>query len=281
MVSNRLGTMFHETFALSRESLRQVLSVVIDNKSVNFSSQEKRFDALRENTKLGTNYVKAMPKYAKGAGLLDDSFEASLFGTTVYKKDPLMSQASTLWLIHYHLTVPQGLGPAFWNELVMTNFRSGNEFEKADLESQIKDFYLRTEGENLADRSVSSTATIFLGTYTKPDGLGNINLLQQVNGDRYRVNEDLDPPPTWAVAYSIIDFWKKNFSDRTTINLDEMTEENGIANIFMIGAGKVATILQKMQAEGFVDLYRVAPPYQVVLLSPNTQALFERIYANE
>jgi len=37
----------------------------------------------------------------------------------------------------------------------------------------------------------------------------------------------------------------------------------------MIGAGKVATVLQKMQMEGFVDLFRVSPPYQVVLLRPN------------
>lgn len=281
MISSKLGTMFHESFSLSRESLRQVLSVVIDNENVNFSSQEKRFDVLRKNTKLGTNYVKAMPKYAKGAGLLDDKYEASFWGTTVHNKDHLMCQTSTLWLIHYHLSAPQGLGPLFWNELVLANFRGGNEFEKEDIEKQIKEFYLRTEGESLADRSASTTATIFLGTYTKPDGLGDLNLLQQVEGNRYRVNDDLDSPPTWAVAYAILDFWKKYFPDRTTINLDELTEGNGVASIFMIGAGKVANILQKMQTEGFIDLYRVAPPYQVVLLRADMNAILEKIYANE
>jgi hypothetical protein len=281
MVAGKLGTMFHESFSLSRESLRQVLSVVLDNGSVNFSSQEKRFDVLRESTNLGTNYVKAMPKYAKGAGLLDDSFEASLFGAMTYQKDRLMSLPSTLWLIHYHLSVPEGLGPSFWNELVLNNFRSGNEFGKDDVEKQIKDFYEHTENEILANRSISSTATIFLGTYIKSDGLGGLNLLQQVQQNRYKVNDDLDSPPTWAVAYAIVDFWKKNFPDRQTINLDELTEGNSVANIFMIGAGKVANILQKMQVEGFVDLYRVAPPYQVVLLRPDLQAILEKIYENE
>lgn len=281
MRSGKLGTMFHESFSLSRESLRQVLFVVLDNRSVKFSSQEKRFDILRENTNLGTNYVKAMPKYAKGAGLLDESFEASLFGTTIYQKDRLMSLPSTLWLIHYHLSVPEGLGPLFWNELVISNFRSGNEFEKDDIEKQIKDFYERTEKEVLANRSVSSTATVFLGTYLKTDGLGELNLLQQTEQNKYKVNDDLDSPPTWAVAYAIIDYWMKNFPDRQTINLDELTEGNSVANIFMIGAGKVANILQKMQAEGFVDLYRVAPPYQVVLLRPDLQAILEKIYENE
>lgn len=281
MVAGKLGTMFHESFSLSRESLRQVLSVVLDNGSVNFSRQEKRFDVLRYSTNLGTNYVKAMPKYAKGAGLLDDSFEASLFGAMTYQKDRLMSLPSTLWLMHYHLSAPEGLGPLFWNELVTNNFRSGNEFGKDDVEKQIKDFYERTENEILANRSISSTATIFLGTYIKSDGLGGLNLLQQTQQNRYRVNDDLDPPPSWAVAYAIINLWKKNFPDRQTINLDELTEGNSVANIFMIGAGKVANILQKMQAEGFVDLYRVAPPYQVVLLRPDLQAILEKIYENE
>ncbi len=281
MSDNKLGTMFHETFSLSRESLRQVLSVVIENKSVNFSSQEKRFDVLRQNTNLGTNYVKAMPKYAKGAGLLDESFEVSLFGTMAYKKDSVMSLAGTLWLIHYHLTVLEGLGPLFWNELVTNNFRSGNEFGKDSIEKQIKDFYERTEGESLANRSASSTATIFLGTYTKLDGLGGLNLLLQTQQNKYRVNDDLDSPPTWAVAYAIIDFWMKNFPDLQTINLDELTEGNSVANIFMIGAGKVANVLQKMQVEGFVDLYRVAPPYQVVLLRPDLKAILEKLYENE
>jgi hypothetical protein len=36
-----------------------------------------------------------------------------------------------------------------------------------------------------------------------------------------------------------------------------------------------------MQVEGFVDLYRVAPPYQVVLLRPDLQAILEKIYENE
>ena len=108
-----------------------------------------------------------------------------------------------------------------------------------------------------------------------------MKLLEEIGETCYRVNDDLDPPPSWVVAYAILDFWKTHFPERTTINLDELTEENGVADIFMIGAGKIANVLQKMQLEGFVDLYRVAPPYQVVLLRPDLEALLEKIYANE
>jgi hypothetical protein len=281
MGQNKLRTVFHESFSLSRESLRQILSVVIENGKGEFSSQEKRFEILRENTKLGTNYVKAMPKYAKAAGLLDDKYEITSFGAAVYKHDHLVTQTSTLWLIHYHLSTAQGLGPIFWHELVTKNFRGGQEFEKNDLEQEINECYLREEGEILASRSASSTATIFVGTYIKSDGLGDLKLLYKTEENHYKVNDELDSPPTWVVAYAILDFWKSNFPERTTVNLDELTEGNGVANIFMIGSGKVANILQKMQVEGIVDLYRAAPPYQVVLLRSDLNAILERIYANE
>lgn len=278
--ASRLGVTFHRTFSLIRPAMTQVLSLSISmSKENNDDGLERK--VIRGLTNLGTIYVQAMPRYCFGAGLLESDYSPTLFGKCAYKHDTLLGNISTQWLIHYYFSAPKGSNPLFWHELVTANFRGGNEFEKEDIEKQIKEFYLRTEGESLADRSASTTATIFLGTYTKPDGLGDLNLLQQVEGNRYRVNDDLDSPPTWAVAYAILDFWKKNFPDRTTINLDELTEGNGIASIFMIGAGKVANILQKMQTEGFIDLYRVAPPYQVVLLRADMNAILEKIYANE
>lgn len=276
----RLGVTFHRTFSLIRPAITQVLSLSI-SMSKEGSDDGLESKVIRGLTNLGKIYVQAMPRYCFGAGLLESDYSPTLFGKYAYKHDVVLGNLSTQWLMHYHFSAPRGSNPLFWHELVSTNFLGGNEFEKDDIERQIKEFYLRTEGKVLADESASRTATIFLGTYTKSDGLGELNLLQQVEGNRYRVNDDLDSPPTWAVAYAILDFWKANFPERTTINLDELTEGNGVANIFMIGAGKVANVLQKMQAEGFIDLYRVAPPYQVVLLRSDMDAVLEKIYANE
>lgn len=281
MPIQRLKTVFHESFSLSKPFLVQVLLVSTEKKDVNFSSHEQRFETLRENTNLGTNYVKAMPRYATGVGLLDNNYEITLLGKFALKHDHLLEQVGTQWLMHYHLSAPQGPGPAFWHELVMTRFRGGHEFTTDEIAEQIGNFFERTEGEKLAERSARSTATIFIGSYVKSDGLGKLNLLQKTGEDRYRVNDDLDPPPAWAVGYAILDWWKYQYEGRTTINLDEFSAQNGIANLFLIGAGKMANILQKMQVEGFVDIYRVAPPYQVVLLRPDPKAILEKLYAHE
>jgi hypothetical protein len=277
----RLGVTFHRTFSLNRPVMSQVLSLSIGLSLENKDESRLERKVIRELTNLGTIHVEAMPRYCFGAGLLESNYSPTIFGKFLHEHDSLLTNLSTQWLLHYHFSTPIGSNPLFWHELVSVNFRGGNEFEKDDIEKQIQDFYLRMEGKPFSQESASRTATAFLGTYTKSDGLGGLNLLQQTQQNHYRVNDDLDSPPTWAVAYAIVDFWKKNFPDRQTINLDELTEGNSVANIFMIGAGKVANILQKMQVEGFVDLYRVAPPYQVVLLRPDLQAILEKIYENE
>lgn len=277
----RLGVTFHRTFSMIRPAMSQVLSLSINLSTENIDGSGLERKVIRELTNLGTIYVEAMPRYCFGAGLLESDYSPTLFGKYLHEHDSLLVALSTQWLLHYHFSAPLGSNPLFWHELVAVNFRGGNEFEKGDVEKQIQSFYLRTEGKPLAQESASRTATVFLGTYIKTDGLGELNLLQQTQQNKYKVNDDLDSPPAWAVAYAIIDYWMKNFPDRQTINLDELTEGNSVANIFMIGAGKVANILQKMQAEGFVDLYRVAPPYQVVLLRADLQAILEKIYENE
>jgi len=282
MPTQRLKTVFHESFSLSKLSLGQVLSVSTDKNDIDFSSREKRFETLRENTNLGTNYVKAMPRYAIGSGLLDNTYKVTLFGRYIQKHDPLMEQSGTQWLMHYHLSALKGPGPAFWHELVKTHFRGGHEFTTDEIAEQISDFFEQTEGDKLAERSARATATIFIGTYIKQDGLANLNLIQKIIGeDRYKINDDFDPPPTWAVAYAILDWWKEKFGGVVTINLDEFTSENGIANLFLIGAGKTASILQKMQIEGIVDIYRVSSPYQAVLLRSDPQFILEKLYAHE
>ena len=281
MPSQRLKTIFHESFSLSRPSLNQIIGVAQESASSDLRSQEKRFDILRKKTNLGTNYIKAMPKYAIGTGLLDASYNLTQFGKFSSEFDFLLERKSTLWLMHYHLSALQGPGPAFWHHIVKVFFRSGNEFSSSDIAEEISSFYHKEEGDTLSERSARTTATILLGSYTKSDALGPLNLVQGTGNDRFRINDDLDAPPTWAVAYSVVDTWLSLYPERKGVNLDDFTSEDGVTNIFLIGSGKFANILQKMQSEGFVEVYRVAPPYQVVLLQPELTTILGKVYEDE
>lgn len=218
-----------------------------------------------------------MPRYSFGTGLLDNQNCLTDFGFYAQKHDRLLEQPGTQWLMHYFLSAPQGPGPAFWHELVVTRFRTGDEFTTDEIAAQIGAFVATNEGKQLAARSARSTATVFLGTYTKEEGLGRLGILQPIGANRYRVQEP-DLPPTWAFAYALLDYWHAQFGELMTVNLDALSGESGFTNLFLCGAGRLNMILRTLQRAGYVDIYRVAPPYQVVLLRQDRKPLLQNLY---
>ena len=273
----RLGLTFHRTFSLEISSLSSILALTQtqspDNATLTLGD-------IRKQLNLGTIQVEAFPRYGKGTGLLDSSLQPTRFGTTVKKKDPLLDQLSTQWLMHYHLSAPHGPGPLFWHQLVTTRFRSGDEFTRDEIAEQISTIYLASEGKELADRTATTTATVFLGTYTKLDGFGKLKIIEDLGDSRYRVLEP-DPPSVWAVAYALLDYWAAHFSQQITIDLNAFSGPDGLSSLFMIGSGRLNVVLRAMQESGFVEVHRVAPPYQLVLLNSDPHSLLERLYSYE
>lgn len=275
MKTNRIGLTFHETFSLSRPAVGQVLSVM--PQAPQKGALEKY---LRENTALGTRYIKSMPRYATGAGLLDFDRRLTRFGQYALRHDRLLEQQGTQWLMHYYLSAPQGPGPAFWHELVSNFFYVGHEFSKIQVERQIAAFVEQTEGRALAERTIRSTATIFLGTYLKSDGLGGLGLLQELPDERYQVTQPVSPP-LWAVAYALLDYWTAQFGEQLTVSLDVLTAPGGFTSLFLLGQQDFNEVLRALQAERYVEVYRTAPPYQVVLLRRDPEPLLQKLYGTE
>ncbi len=270
----RLGLTFHRTFPLVRSAVVDILKVADKEGGIKSSNSRKN---IRSETNLGSIYIEAMPRYGMGSGLLLNTNTLSPFGFYALEHDPLLDQPTTQWLMHYHLSAPKGPGPVFWHELVKSRFKSGDEFTAQDIADQVGDIFEREEGKPLAERSARSTATIFLGTYTRSDSLGNLGLLEEVSTDRYRVL-DPDPPFAWVVGYAFLHWWEAFVREQRTINLNELHGENGVTDIFMIGKGRMNSILEEMQQEGVLELYRVAPPYQIVLLRNDKELALRKMY---
>jgi len=246
-----------------------------------------------------------MPRYATGAGLLDFDRRLTLFGQYALNHDRLLEHQGTQWLMHYYLSAPQGPGPAFWHDLVSKCFYAGHEFSKTQVERQIATFVERMEGRALVERTIRSTATIFLGTYCKSDGLGRLGLLNQLDDKHYRVEEPVSPPvwavaratcarrtrvrrvyrveepvspPVWAVAYALLDYWAVQFQEQLTVSLDTLTAPGGFTTLFLMGQQDFNEVLRALQAERYIEVYRTAPPYQVVLLRRDSEPLLQKLY---
>jgi hypothetical protein len=271
-VANRVGTVFHESFSLNRPAMASILALTKTFGSV------PNFATIKRETVLGNNYIKAMPRYAQGCGLVTaDSL--TVLGNHIAKADPTLSCLSTHWLMHYHLSAPQGPGPWFWHYLVTRVLKPGYEISGHHLAQELAHALREHGGTRLQERTIRTTATVFIGSYAKPEGLSALRLLQPVGKNRYLVRQP-EPVPLWVFAYALVDTWRQLWPDRVTVNSASLFEPGGLSSIFFLDESHVDQLVVSMAREGLIDLYRVAPPYQLVRRwegDPRGQIL-ERVY---
>lgn len=274
----RLGPTFHRSFALRRNQVQDVLDVAyrseLDSDDGNWTRQ-----SLRLSSSIGTRQAESAPRYAYGAGLLDKSNKLTLFGKIVHRNDPMLEKYETMWLMHYFFSAPHGFGPTYWNEIVRTRFRTSDSINKVTLTEQIADHIKTAEGRELSPRYARSCANIFLNSYTTTDGWAALGILEKLDEEQYLVKEP-EELPARAFNVALVDFWVHRFPGRITINLEELYAEGGLTSLFMIGAGRINNYLHVLQQEGVVDVFRVAPPYQVALLDPDPAFALERLYSD-
>lgn len=276
----RLGASFHRTFSLRRNQLHDVLRIAYEADFQNETGDWSRED-LRETSSIGTRQAESAPRYAYGAGMLDEKNKLTAFGKQAYENDPMLEKLSTIWLIHYFLSAPDGFGPSYWHNIVATRFRTSDTITKESLAEQIADHIRHTEERELASRYAQSFANVFLNTYSEPDGLARLGILREVENDKVYLVEEPDPPPVWVFAVALLDFWQYQFPNRVAVNLDDLYVEGGLTSIFMIGEGRINRYLLTLQQEGIVDVFRVAPPYTVVLLNPDPTFALDRLYTTD
>jgi hypothetical protein len=264
----RMSLTFHRTFSLSRSSIAKILAVAQEK-------PEFKLHDLAKDTDLGTIYQEAMPRYAYRSGLLDGKKCLTPFGRFVAQCDPSLEKLGTQWLLHYHLAAPHR-PTAFWHFLVTKRFIPGNTFTVDELVADLTNFLQQETGKSAQPRTIRSTVTIFTGTYLKSDGISRLRLLDKIDDVTYRVPE-ISPPPIWALGYALADYWQAHYGERLTVNLDDLVGKS-FAGIFLMGEVGLTNLLIELKREGMIDLYRIARPYQVVLLQPNPEFALERLY---
>jgi len=271
----RIGTAFHESFALNIPAIATVLRVCDEHDG------ELSADTILAETTLGANYVDAMPNYARGIGFLEvGTLNLTPLAREVLRKDPNLTRKETLWLMHYHLSAPHGPGPAFWNHLVTTALRIGQSVRRAEVSASIGSYLETTSQTVLASRTLDSTATVFLGTYHKSDALGRLGLLEAAEEAKgvYEVKQP-DIPPVSTLAYALGDYWEGQANGASELLLKDLGNQRGFAGIFCLGPGMLGTLLSELQSAGILAIKRDAPPFVVTKLWGTLDELRERIYA--
>lgn len=275
MKKERVGLAFHESFALNLPSIRAILRLSNDYQGLINPK------IIRENTSLGPNYVRSMPQYARACGLIDmKGYRLTPLGEVVYLNDPNFDNASTLWLMHYHMSTPQGPGPSFWTYLVTQGLHFGDEVSAKEVTELIRKFQTSQDDTiSLKERTLRTAAAVFLGTYTKSDGLGRLGLIKKIpQRDGYVRISESQSPPIGVIALALADYWSAHFGEQVTVSLDELMRDDGFSRVMWMNYRQFNEVLTDLKRKNVVDLYRVAPPYQVARQWSEKKELLAGLY---
>lgn len=276
MKENRIGLSFHESFSLNLPAVSKIINLSFTN--------EGRIDqtVIKAQTSLGPNYVKSMPKYARASGLMKmGSYQLTPLGEAVCLHDPNLINPTTLWAMHYHLSAPNGPGPAFWSNLITNYLVFGKEVSRSGVAEEISRFRMSQDSKaDVKVRTAQSTATVLLGTYTKSDALGQLGLIGGTSerDGYFRVSES-QSPPSGVVAFALADHWETHFGEQQTVSLSELARDDGFARVMWMNYQQFDNILMDLKHKNIVDLYRIAQPYQVARLWSSKAQLLSDLYS--
>lgn len=277
-ISNRLPTSFHETFSLKRAAIAQVIDVLSKVTDIHIINNKGSLEQIiKEQTSLGPNYAKSMINYARGAGLLSNSYTTTVLCTFIQKYDPGFDQSNTQWLLHYHMSALNGPGPEFWHRFVISRFRTGNKFTRPELRKELEDYFLHFKNKKASNRTIDDSLSVFTNTYVDKDCLGRLGILTGNSSVGFEVGTP-HFPSAWAFAYALINHWEAHCNGRVSINLDSLTSESGLASLFLMDNMAVNRTLNELQQAGFVEVYRSAQPYQLLLLSDDKALALQKLY---
>jgi hypothetical protein len=267
-MEKRLGPTFHRTFSLIRPGISHILRTAAENGNCTK-------DVLRTGSPLGTEQINAMLRYAYGTRLIDDGNRLTPLGSAITQHDPNLENQQTLWVLHYHLTCPETIAPAFWPHITTTLFRPESEVQNSTIRRAISDLYANDPEVKFNDRSASDCATALLGTYSDERSMGGLGILTQQVQSTYLVNEPPFPRPN-TFAYLLAAFWDTEFPNTVSTHLSAVTD--GLTPILLTGSAVIKEALGELQSLSLVRVQQRTFPYQVEKLWSSTEAVLQKVY---
>ena len=226
---------------------------------------------------MGRNYVKAMPRYCYGSGLLDAENRLTPFGRLVVEHDPALQKPETQWVMHYFLSLADGPGPAYWHDLVARYLRVGSTVSADQVAEWVSGSVTESGDRELAERTVKDSARIFLKTYSRDDGLNQLGLVEEVRQKKTLYEVKMPSVASSSViGAALVDLWARRWPGHATANLSDVTGVLG--EVFFLGQAQLSDALRELQRQEVVELWRVAPPFQVAKTSSDDSQVWGQLY---
>ena len=269
-----VATSFSETFALSRSALSMLMQFYLDKHKAGQGTPSD--NEIRAATGLGPNHIKAHKQYARGFCLCDEQFRPTKFALDLDNNDPEYNAIATMWLFHYNIVKRTGAGPLFWRDLILNVVRKSISTTKRSVAAGIESFHQTAGLKELSEATYDSAAGAFLGTYSAPDGLGQLKILQK-RGEEYSIGV---PAPLMKdiFAFMLSEYWAANWGDTHSVALNKITGDSGLAPLLLLNSGEASEIMDELHAAMLVRVERAVRPYTVFRLWDDETDLLGKIY---
>lgn len=288
----------HETFPLRLNWLKKAVDAVNKEDTIFYS------DTAIVEFGVGRNMVRSIRHWALATGVIKicidlkkrNILRVSEFGTYLLGDegvDPYCEDNATLWLLHW-LLCRSPRRSTLWH-FIFGHWRGG-ALEFRNLQPILKRWIDDQGGAMPSDATLRRDFQCFLNTYTTPrladSHLENIvafpltplGLLYENRGMVYLREGQLRGLPPEIFAYSVLDYWDRNFSGLKTLSVqDVLTRQASPGQIFLLNEEQAFELVDHIgrfdevpfrfdSTAGVHQLYRMP--------GVTPQAMLEHYYSN-
>lgn len=253
---NRLTDNFHGNLAGESGKLFVALQAVWSQYPDKTTSKD-----LESLTDLGVKMRPAYLNWLRGFGLATSAPKGGGVVPTEFGKlvaeSKLLEGSDVQWLMHYFMAAPSGPGPQFWHDAVCHFSALRAPFTKTDW----TDYF---NSRPVVADSVEKQWPRFRDAYVS-EMLSNLRLIRVMGNSGSDL--EFDPPirrcGANVFACVLIDHWMVHWSDLVSVEIERLFEDGGIADVMLLTRDDVDEYLGELASHGLVDVFRIAPPYQI------------------
>jgi len=214
-------------------------------------------------------------RYAVGMGLLEPPepkngvwrLSLSPFGSTVYRKDPLLGAPLTQWLAHMNLCRPD-VGAVAWHRVFARGrWELGSSFTRGELEAFLTTWF--GPGRNRTGPMVS--------TYLDRESLGRAQVLV-ASGDRLqRCKAPIDEAFTTGYAAHLLALMDSFFPGQDQVAFSDLNDRTGWFDICLWDQADLDAAFTLIQRGGHLTVDRQRKPWILERFS-TWQAVWDSVF---
>lgn len=214
---------------------------------------------------IGSNMVKSLRYWMKAMGLTNyNGLKLSDLGNLIMKNDPYLENIFTWWILHSNLAQNKSEATTWY---MYFNHCDADGLNKEQIQNVLhREIAKYVNGQSFSEKSLNNDIDVLLNMYSKskdnsdPEDknvspFAQLGLIRNLEGKYVKGHPDQKKFDELIVLYEIV----QKIGNRESISIEEIIEgENGLAKIYNLTSVVANSLLDRLDAAGYVRVDRTA-----------------------